>query len=83
MPSAHWSIDPDLLTWVRAESKRRGWSTSQVVSAILRQSQLGEQTISAHAVASWLESAQYDDTSGAEQRALEEAARVLRERCRR
>lgn len=83
MASAHWSIPPDLLTWVRAESKRLGRSTSEVVTRILYESKIQEQTIVAPSVAAWLEAAQYDDTSAEEQRVLGAAVALIRERWQR
>lgn len=80
MPSAHWNIDADLLAWVRAESKRLGRSTSQVVAGILAAARAQEQLIAAPSVAAWLENAQYDDTDAEEQRILGAAAKLLRER---
>jgi hypothetical protein len=80
MPSAHWNIDAAILAWVRAESKRLGRSTSQVVSSILMAAKAQEELIAAPSVAAWLESAQYDDTTEEEQRTLGEAASLLRRR---
>lgn len=83
MPSAHWSIDPDLLTWVRAESERQGRSTSQIVGRILRAAKLAESSLDGLAVAAFLEQESIDDTDADEHAILARAAQVLRERWRR
>ena len=54
MSSAHWNISADLLAWVRAESKRLGRSTSQVVSSILAAARAQEQLIAAPSVSDYL-----------------------------
>lgn len=80
MASVHWSIDPDLVTWIRAQSERLGRSTSQVVGRILRNAMLAESTLDGPNVATFLEGEAIDDASADEHAILMRAAQVLRER---
>lgn len=82
MASVHWSIDPDLVTWVRAQSERLGRSTSQVVGRILRAAKLAESSLDGLTVAAFLEQESVDDASADEHAILARAAQVLRDRWR-
>ena len=66
MTSVHWNLDPDLVTWVRAQSERLGRSTSQVVGRILRAAKLAESSLDGLTVAAFLEQESVDDASADE-----------------
>lgn len=82
MASVHWNLDPDLVTWVRAQSERLGRSTSQVVGRILRAAKLAESSLDGLTVAAFLEQESVDDASADEHAILARAAQVLRDRWR-